>query len=154
TSDAFVSALNAGGTALAYSSYLGTTGQDAGNAIALDPGGNAYVTGSVGGSGLLIRGSAYQSTVQGGPSDAFLAQVSSVGGLTYSSYLGGGPTMGGTGADVGYGIALDPGNQPIITGQTASTNLTTVNALSGGTALSGSTDAFLAWVSLTTGMQS
>src|SRR5262249_9135836 len=44
--DAFVSKLNATGTALVYSTYLGGSADTLGNGIAVDSAGNAYVTGS------------------------------------------------------------------------------------------------------------
>ena len=43
--DAFVTKLNAAGSALVYSTYLGGSGDDAGSGIAVDSSGNAYVTG-------------------------------------------------------------------------------------------------------------
>jgi hypothetical protein len=49
TQDAFVSKLNADGSTLIYSTYLGGSDDDYGNAIAVDRSGNAYV------SGLLSR---------------------------------------------------------------------------------------------------
>ncbi len=45
-SDAFVLKLNANGSSLLYSSYLGGSGSDQALGIALDPAGNAYVTGT------------------------------------------------------------------------------------------------------------
>src|SRR5258708_18156385 len=45
SSDCFVSRLNAAGSALVYSTYLGGTQIDECQAIALDPAGNAYLTG-------------------------------------------------------------------------------------------------------------
>src|SRR6185369_5049362 len=44
--DAFVTKLNAAGSALVYSTYLGGTGGDDGRAIALDAAGHAYVVGT------------------------------------------------------------------------------------------------------------
>ena len=44
--DVFVATLNAAGSALIYSTYLGGSGDDMGTGIALDSAGNAYVTGS------------------------------------------------------------------------------------------------------------
>jgi Beta-propeller repeat len=44
--DAFVTKLNAAGTAFVYSTYLGGGGSDDGQGIALDPANNAYITGS------------------------------------------------------------------------------------------------------------
>ena len=43
--DAFVTKLNPTGSALVYSTYLGGSGSDVGNGIAVDSSGNAYVTG-------------------------------------------------------------------------------------------------------------
>jgi len=43
--DAFVTKMNSDGTALVYSTFLGGSGQDTGNAIAVDSSGNAYITG-------------------------------------------------------------------------------------------------------------
>jgi Beta-propeller repeat len=44
-SDAFVTKINAAGSALVYSTYLGGSGSDGGLGIAVDGPGNAYVTG-------------------------------------------------------------------------------------------------------------
>ena len=46
TSDVFVTKLNAAGTALVYSTYLGGSGSDSGSGIAIDHSGNAFVAGS------------------------------------------------------------------------------------------------------------
>ena len=43
--DAFITKLNPVGSALVYSTYLGGSNDDQANAIAVDPSGNAYVTG-------------------------------------------------------------------------------------------------------------
>src|SRR5262249_9402139 len=44
--DAFIAKLNATGSALVYSTYLGGSGQDSGNGIAVDPSGSAHVLGT------------------------------------------------------------------------------------------------------------
>ncbi len=46
STDAFVAQLNTTGNSLVYSSYLGGSGADFGQGIAVDSSGNAYVTGS------------------------------------------------------------------------------------------------------------
>jgi hypothetical protein len=75
--DAFVTKLNATGTALLYSTYLGGNGLfDVGNGIVVDTAGNAYVTGSTESSNFPVTaGSAIQSTL--GLGDAFVAKITS-----------------------------------------------------------------------------
>lgn len=74
--NAFVTKLNAAGTALVYSTYLGGSDGTIGHGIAVDGAGNAYVTGYTG-SGLPgTAGSSIQSTFGGGSSDAFVAKIS------------------------------------------------------------------------------
>jgi hypothetical protein len=59
-SDVFVSKLNATGSALIYSTYIGGTGFDFGRAIAVDAAGNAYITGQTGSSNFPTTGGAFQ----------------------------------------------------------------------------------------------
>ena len=72
--DAFVTKLNATGTAILYSTYLGGSGLDLGNGIAVDQAGQAYVTGIAGSGFPGTAGSLIQSTF-GGDSDAFVAKI-------------------------------------------------------------------------------
>jgi len=118
-SDAFVTKLNSAGTALIYSTYLGGIGDDEGRGIAVDQAGQAYVTGITGnsnapGSGFPgTAGSLIQST-SGGNTDAFVTKLNAGGtALVYSTYLG------GTGGDIGYGIAVDQAGQAYVTGVTS-----------------------------------
>src|SRR2546423_430388 len=104
--DAFVAKFiptNASGTEQIYLTYLGGSGDDIGNAIAVDAGGSAYVTGSTTSSNLPAAGTGpFQPAYGGGASDAFLVKVnkpaSGAVALTYSSYLG------GSGTDVGLAV--------------------------------------------------
>ncbi len=102
---------------LVYSTYLGGTGHDYGNGIAVDSAGNAYITGQTSGSFPVIPG-AYQTSYGGSGSnygDAFVSKVNSTGSaLVYSTYLG------GSNDDYGYGIAVDGSGNAYITGETAS----------------------------------
>lgn len=92
--DAFVTKLNAGGTGLIYSTYLGGTGDEIGRAIAIDAGGNAYVTGSFDGTnGFPFTPNAFRNgagenccaSVQNG----FLTKINPSGTeLVYSTSLG------------------------------------------------------------------
>ena len=117
-SDAFVTKLNAAGTTLLYSTYLGGTGEDGGSGIAVDTFGNTYVTGYTNSSGFPgTSGSSIQSTYGGGTYDAFVTKLNAAGtALVYATYLG------GSGIDVGRGIAVDQAGQAYVTGVIRSTS--------------------------------
>jgi hypothetical protein len=127
----FVAELNAAGSALVYSTYLGGTGSDSGNAIAIDPAGDAYVAGSTSSSDFPIA-NPIQSTYAGGTCgaapntyacpDVFVTKLNPAGSaLVYSTYLG------GTASDSGSAIAIDPAGDAYVTGQTFSTDFPTAN---------------------------
>jgi hypothetical protein len=105
-----VSKLNATGTGLVYSTYLGGNAEDDGNAIAVDSSGNACVTGVTLGT-FPTTGDAFQPTV-GGHVNAFVTQINAIGtALVYSTYLSG---LGGA---YGYGIAVDGSGSMYVTGE-------------------------------------
>lgn len=112
--DAFITKLNSTGTALVYSTYLGGSGNDLGLGIAVDPAGQAYITGEAGSSGFPgTTGSLIQNTFGGGENDAFVTKLNPAGNaLIYSSYLG------GSGNDSGSGIAVDTAGNAYVTGRT------------------------------------
>src|SRR5205823_2571947 len=86
--DAFVAKLNASGNALLYSTYLGGSSDDDGNAITVDSSGSAYVTGNTISSNFPVA-NALQASLAGGL-DAFVAKLNATGNqLMYSTYLGG-----------------------------------------------------------------
>ena len=126
--DAFVTKLNAAGTALVYSTYLGGNGFDSGRGIAVDAAGNAYVTGYTSSTNFPTM-NPIQASLDGGE-DAFVTKLNAVGnGLVYSTYLG------GSGVDIGNGIAVDSEDNAYATGYTTSTDFPTKNpfqATSGG----------------------
>jgi uncharacterized repeat protein (TIGR01451 family) len=133
--DAFVAVLNATGTDLVYSTFLGGSGLDVANGVAVDALGNVYVTGETASPDFPIA-QGYQTTNQGG-SDGFVAQLDPTGAvLVYATYLG------GRALDRGTGIALDASGTIAITGETASANFPAVNAFQA--ALAGGKDAFVA----------
>jgi hypothetical protein len=120
--DAFVAELNPTGTALIYSTYLGGSGSDVGNGIAVDSSGNAYVAGQTSG-GFPTTAGAFQTTFGGGSYDVFVAKLNSAGSaLLYSSYLG------GSGIDYGTGVALDSLGNAYVTGRTTGSFPTTAGA--------------------------
>ncbi|HXI42229.1 MAG TPA: SBBP repeat-containing protein, partial [Bryobacteraceae bacterium] len=120
--DTFIAKINAAGSALVYSTYLGGSGNDTGRGIALDRTGNAYVTGATASPDFPLA-NALQSALAGG-SDAFAAKVNAGGSaLAYSTYLG------GNGDDFGLGIAVDGAGNAYLTGVTSSVNFPIVNAV-------------------------
>ena len=74
-SDAFISKLNAAGTGLVYSSYLGGAGSEDGYGVGIDLAGNAFVVGTTSSNNLPVTQGAFQPARAGG-ADAFAAQVS------------------------------------------------------------------------------
>ena len=133
--DAFVTKLNASGSALVYSTYLGGSGEDYGYGIAVDSAGSAYVTGYTLSTNFPTA-SPFQAAHAGGTFDAFVAKLNAAGSaLAYASYLGGGST------DVGRGIAVDSSGSAYLTGETFSTNFPTANALQA--AKAGGNEAFV-----------
>ncbi len=127
--DAFITKLNPSGSALVYSTYLGGGGEYGGG-IAIDAGGNAYVTGSTDSTNFPITAGAFQAT-NGGLFNAFIAKLNSPGSaLVYSTYLGGSTgTFAGVIPGGGSTIAVDAGGNAYVTGATFDTNFpTTVGA--------------------------
>jgi hypothetical protein len=117
---AFVTKINAAGSALVYSTYLGGSGGDTGYGIAIDGAGNAYVTGSTSSTNFPTKNPL--QSANGGGGDAFVTKINASGSaLVYSTYLG------GSGSDVAYGLALDSAGNAYVTGKTASTNFPTQN---------------------------
>jgi uncharacterized repeat protein (TIGR01451 family) len=119
----FVSKINASGTALVYSTYLGGNGSSVGG-IAVDSAGRAYAVGGTQG-GLPVK-NAYQPTYAGGGADAFLTVLSPAGdSLVYSTYLG------GRGVDyiAVNGAAVDGAYNVYITGWTDSPNFPTLHSI-------------------------
>ena len=86
--DAFVTKLDVSGAALLYSTYLGGSGGDFGNGIALDGAGSAYVTGETQSADFPTTASAFDRTYNGAR-DAFITKLDASGAaLGYSTYLG------------------------------------------------------------------
>jgi hypothetical protein len=137
--DAFVAKLNPTGSALVYSTYLGGSGSDDGNGIAVDSASNAYVTGLSASTDFPTTLGAFQTTCNpnNNCADVFVTKINPTGSaLVYSTYLG------GTGLDWGKGIAVDSVGNVYVTGYTQSTDFPTMNPLQptyGG----GSYDAFV-----------
>ncbi|HWQ31953.1 MAG TPA: SBBP repeat-containing protein [Blastocatellia bacterium] len=120
--DVFVTKLNASGSQIVYSTYLGGSFDDEGYGIAVDSAGNAYLSGvtsssGAGGTTPFPVKNPVQATYGGGGRDAFIAKLSASGGaLVYSTWYG------GSGDDYGARIAVDATGSAFVTGNTFSTN--------------------------------
>jgi hypothetical protein len=121
--DSIVAKLSSTGSALVYSTYLGGTQEEEGTAIAVDGGGNAYVTGRTDGTGFPTTGGAFDTSTNGFL-DAYVSKLNATGSaLVYSTFLGGGSN------DRGRGIAVDSsGNAYITTFESSSDFPTTAGA--------------------------
>ncbi|MFY9730901.1 MAG: SBBP repeat-containing protein, partial [Candidatus Acidiferrales bacterium] len=143
---AFLTKLNpsaaSGVASLVYSSYLGGTAGDFGNAVTADAAGNAYVggmtfssPGALGSGGFTVTAGAFQSTLSSSVGNGFLTRVDTTksgdAGLIYSTYLGGNGANSANFLGFGdliFGIAVDSANNAYVAGETSSTNFPTVNA--------------------------
>jgi hypothetical protein len=136
--DIFVAKLNPSGSGLVYATYLGGTGFDMGNSIAVDRAGNAYITGLTSSIDFPLA-NPLQAVHGGGAEDAFVLKLNATGsGLVYSTYLGGNGVGWG---EAGFGIAVDAAQNAYVTGASNSPNFPLVNAAQPANA--GLTDAFL-----------
>lgn len=138
---------------LAFFSYIGGTGPDAGNAIVIDPNQNAYVTGSTSGGlttnyPIQLKDGTVIGGTYGGSGDAFVALLSTtIPSSTTTPFPAGDyiSYLGGSGADVGSGVALDSNGNAYVAGTTtpgASGNFpVTANAFQ--PTLDGPQDAFV-----------
>ena len=125
--DAVVTRLSERG-AIVYSTYLGGDAADAGHNIAVDTGGNAYVTGRTESEDFPVRDALRRPLngrrCQGSPChDAFVTKLDPSGRIAYSTYLG------GTGNEEGWGIAVDPAGRAHVTGNTDSDDFPTRSPL-------------------------
>jgi hypothetical protein len=119
---------------LTYSTYLGGSQEDAGNSIAVDSSGNAYVAG-LALSADFPTSSPIQATTGGGY-DAFVAKLDAAGSSpVYTTYLG------GAGSDQALGIATDSSGNAYVTGQTSSNDFPLANPLQA--TMGGGYDAFV-----------
>src|SRR5215204_1138395 len=118
--DAFVAKLNANGSALIYSTFLGGNDIEAATSIAVDRAGNAYVTGDTSSANFPVLNALHPTLT--GITDAFIAELNSSGSaLIYSTYLG------GHSIEIGNGIAIDNSGNAYVVGTTSSTDFPTTN---------------------------
>lgn len=119
--EAFVAKLAPAGDALVYATFLGGSHEDSATAVEVDAAGAAYVVGSTM-SWDFPTLNAFQPA-NNGTFDAFVVKLDQNGGLTYSTFLGGGFE------DYAAGIAVDADGRAHVAGATGSANFPTVNGL-------------------------
>ena len=133
--EAFITKLNATGTALIYSTFIGGSNMEFGRRIAIDASGSAYITGQTKSSNFPVTGNAFSRALHipancprcaTDNTDGFVTKLNAAGNaLVYSTYLG------GTEYDSPRGIAVDPGGNAYIAGETLSADFpTTTGAFS------------------------
>lgn len=121
-SDAFVTKINAAGTAWVYSTYLGGTDLDWASAIGIDSAGNAYAAGYTS-SGDFPQSNPVQAAF-GGLYDGFVARLNPAGNtLGFSTWFG------GSGSDAVNALAVDANGNMFLGGQTNSLNLPLVGPI-------------------------
>jgi hypothetical protein len=119
---------------LAYFSYLGGTGNDAGLAIAVDPAQGALLTGTTGSVDFPVSTTigpiqSHLACATAGCTNAYFAHIYTLtqsGQNAIGSYV---TYFGGNGTDRGTSITLDPSLNTYFAGDTTSTNLETENAV-------------------------
>jgi len=134
-SDVFVTKFNANGTGLVFSTFIGGSGNDAANGVAIDSARNVYLTGRTASANFPLL-NPIQNTI-GSAQDAFVTKLNAAGNaLVYSTFLG------GSDSDEAKDIAVDATNAAYVTGFTSSANFpTTAGAFR--TTSGGSTEVFV-----------
>ncbi len=129
---------------IAYSAVFGGSSIDVGFGVAVDPAGDAFVTGystSFNFPCFPTNSAGYLHTTNSGGCDVFVTAFNpDASALLYSTLLGG-PYY-----DAGYAIAVDPAGNAYVVGQTYSINFATPGAYQ--TVRNGTNDAFLAKILL------
>jgi hypothetical protein len=141
--DAFISKLDASGSSLLWSTYLGGSGTDVIDAVAVDPTGNVVVVGGSNSSNFPTTTGAYDES-HNGARDIVVSKLDPSGStLLWSTYLG------GTDVDDGRGLSLDAQANVIVTGEVRSSDFpTTPGAYD--ESHNGSSDAVVARLNATT----
>jgi hypothetical protein len=116
--DAFVTKLNADGNNLVYSTFIGGSNNDQSSSIAIDPDGNAYISGQTNSINYPTTPEAYQTTPGCG---IFVTKLNPTGNtLVYSTFVG-----DISGSAESYAIAIDASGNGYITGVTYTSNYPT-----------------------------
>jgi len=141
--DVFVTKLSSDGERLLFSSFIGGSNGDNGNALIIDEHENIYITGRTGSSNFPTTTNSLQQNFGGVYYDAFITKLNSTGNeLLYSSF------WGGSDSDFGLSISMDSDGFIYLIGETNSENLlTTEQAYQ--KSFGGYYDAFITKINLT-----
>ncbi|MCS7189640.1 MAG: SBBP repeat-containing protein [Bacteroidia bacterium] len=140
--DVFVTKLNADGTNLVYSTYIGGSDYDEGHAIDIDSFGQAYIGGSTLSADYPVTEGAFQM-INAGSWDVFVAKLSPNGdALLYSTYIG------GSEEDRGGKLAVNQKFEVYVAGYTTSMDFPVTMGTFQETHKGGYADAFVAKLSL------
>ena len=146
--EAFVAKLNGSGSGILFSTFLGGSGGDSGNGIAVDGGGSIYVAGHTNSQNFPTV-----NAIQSAPSEteictnAFVTKINpAVPSYVFSTYLG------GSKCDRANAIALDSIGNVYVTGSTTSSDFVTANAFQSTIGDQFNGDAFVTRLSATGSM--
>jgi hypothetical protein len=135
--DAILTKINPKGSGLLYSTYLGGSGQDAGEGIAVDSASTAYVAGGTTSTNFPTKGY-LQRTYGGGNSDAFVARIHIVQRPKTTITLSSAPNPSTYGQEVTFTAVLTTGGGAPPDGETVTfkkgTTVLGTGSLSGGSA--------------------
>lgn len=135
--DIFVTRMAADGSDILFSTFLGGGQDEAPGDLAVDALGNIFVGGYTWSSAFPVTPGAFDTTFNGGYTDAFVAKLSPDGAtLDYATFLG------GEAGEAVRGLAVDDSGQAVVTGYTASSGFPVTPGADG--QAKGGDDAFVA----------
>ncbi len=148
TYDAFVIKMMPDASSIVWATYIGGSGNDAGNGIAVNAAGEAFVCGTTGSNNFPITAGAVDNVFNYTPSfnvnDAFVLKLNAAGNsILYSTFLG-----GESSADLGLCIALSGPNEVVVGGDTRSPNFPTTTGCYDPTCVSGKMDGFVSHINI------
>ncbi len=124
--DVFIARLDATGSNLLFSTFVGGTGRDDVGGMGVDPGGDIYVAGTTATGDFPTTGAAFDESFNGpggGFGDAFLVKLSGNGStLPYSTFIGSSST------DQGYGLVVVANDTAVVFGQTFAADFPTTSS--------------------------
>jgi hypothetical protein len=130
--DVFLSKMNSNGTALIFSTFLGSIHEDVAMDLEIDARGNIYVTGFTKSTDFPTTTDAYSESHNGGVYDAFVAKFDDrCSALLFSTFIGGSGEEGKSDPAVGeklMSITVDPSNNPYVAGFTSSSDFPTTGS--------------------------